>query len=55
MSHHRTVCEHGTVITQCRCMAPKVDRVVPCPFPDHSGAQDVPEATDAEIARLRAL
>lgn len=31
--HFRKVCEHGKVITQCRCPGPKPDQVVrPCPF-----------------------
>lgn len=29
--HFRYVCEHGTVVSQCRCFGVKVDRLVPCP------------------------
>jgi hypothetical protein len=36
--HHRDVCPHGKVISQCRCIGPKTDRVIrPCPFPRHNG------------------
>jgi len=33
VSHFRQVCEHGKVVTQCRCPGPKPDQVIrPCPF-----------------------
>lgn len=34
MTHHRKVCQHGAVISQCRCPHTKVDILVPCP-PSH--------------------
>lgn len=38
--HIREVCEHGQVISQCRCPGPRTDRVVrPCPFPEHAKAE----------------
>lgn len=39
MSHVRTVCEHGTQISTCRCPSPSKRTVVqrPCPFPGHVG------------------
>ena len=31
MSHYVKKCEHGVIVTQCRCMGPKLVIVVPCP------------------------
>lgn len=32
MSHHREECEHGIVVSQCKCASPsKTVRIVPCP------------------------
>lgn len=30
-THHRNVCKHGRVLSQCRCIGPKEDTIVPCP------------------------
>lgn len=39
--HFRKVCEHGQVVSQCRCPAPKTDEVIsPCPFPEHGVLAD---------------
>lgn len=53
--HHRDVCPHGKVISQCRCIGPKTDRVIrPCPFPDHNGTTEQgtagPVSTDLDGA-----
>jgi hypothetical protein len=43
LSHYKTVCSvHGTVLSQCRCMGPKVVRSVPCPGPPMCGATVIP-------------
>lgn len=30
-THFQEVCEHGTVVAQCRCPGPKSVKIVPCP------------------------
>jgi hypothetical protein len=31
MGHFINKCEHGVVVSQCRCMGPKTTTIVPCP------------------------
>lgn len=53
MTHYRAVCVHGTVVTQCRCMGPKEDRIVACP--SHCKAAKNDKATDRTADRIHRM
>ena len=43
IGHYKTVCTvHGTILSQCRCVGPKVVRPIPCPGPPTCGAPIIP-------------
>ena len=50
--HFREVCRHGTIVTQCRCIGPKADRIVACP--SHCKAPKAAAVDDATLDKMNA-
>lgn len=55
LGHFMEKCEHGIVLSQCRCPGPKLIRRVPCVHKDLPPPDPATRANWAQIMLIRAL
>ena len=49
MAHHRDECEHGVMVSQCRCPGPKTINIVPCPPRCTANTEESPVPESEEV------